>query len=215
MRDRWRLGLVLGLVALAWAGVFFAPEVRERLDSSSLSALPRTLPGWTSVEGTPEWALPVDPHERASTRRTYQRERDTAWVSVALFTRQQEPEHLAAINLIYPEKNTVRIHRLPFSLSLNGSSDRLVGLPAMVVQRSQEQRLLVVYWYQMGHRTFGSEYAYRVALMRDILINRQADMVLVRIATPLAAEESPERALAPFRQIAPAIYAAVKAALDR
>jgi hypothetical protein len=215
VRNRWRLGLVLGLLALAGATAFFAPAVSERWDASSLPALPRTLAGWTSVDGAPEWALPVDPNERSAVRRTYQRGPDTAWVSVVLFSGQHEPDRRSAINLIHPEKNTVRIDRMPFDLALNGSPDRAVSLPAVLIQRTHDERLLVVYWHQMGYRAYGNEYAYRLALMRDILIDRHADMVLVRIAAPLAVGENPEQGLAHFRQIAPAIYAAVTTALDR
>lgn len=208
MRPAWRLGLVLGFLFLAGAAIVFAPAVREQRGHALLALAPSPA-GWTSIDGAPEWALPVDPNERSAVRRTYQRGPETLWVSVALFTGQQEPERRAAINLIYPEKNTVRIDRLPFTLSLNGSTDRPLDLPAMVIQRHQEQRLLVVYWHQMGRQAYGSEYAYRLALTRDILFTRRADSALVRIAAPLPPGGSPEQGLVPLREVAPAIYAAV------
>ncbi|MBI2527060.1 MAG: exosortase-associated EpsI family protein [Candidatus Rokubacteria bacterium] len=211
MRPPWRLGLLLGLLLVAGATIVLIPGVREQRDHALLALAPSPA-GWTSLEGAPEWALPVDPNGRSALRRTYQRGPDTLWVSVAVFSRQQEPERRAAINLIYPERNTVRIDRLPFTLSLNGSPDPPLELPAMVIQRDQERRLLVVYWHQMGRRAYGSEYAHRLALTRDILFARRADSVLVRIATPLPPEGTLDQRLGPLREIAPALYAAVRLA---
>ena len=213
MRAGWRLAVVLALLAAAGSVSFLAPRVGERSGGAGLYGLPATLGGWTAGEAVPDGALPEDPNEKIVVRRGYRRGERVAWVSVALFSRQDLPDRRASLNLIYPERNATRIDPMPLTLALNGSPDRTLTLPAVVVQR-EEQRLLVAYWHQIGPRAYGGEYAYRLALMRDILVDHAADMVLVRIAVPIAAGESPSQALGPVREIAPALYAAVKAALD-
>jgi EpsI family protein len=205
----WRLWLLLGLIGLAAAAVALVPAVSEQRPQALLFLAP-TLPGWIPTEGAPEWALPPDPAERTAVRRTYERGADTVWVSVALFTGQQDPKRRVAINRIYPERNTVRIDRLPFALALNGSPSHPLGLPAVLVQRSEEQRLLVVYWHQMGGRAYGGEYAHRLALTRDIVFARRADSVLVRIAVPITAGTPPDRALRVAAEMAPALFDATR-----
>jgi EpsI family protein len=202
---------VLGLLAAAGGVILLAPSVGERSGGAGLYGLPSALSGWTVAPGAPDTALPVDPNEKISVRRTYRRGDRVLWVSVALFGRQDLPDRRASLNLIYPEKNTTRIERLPFALALNGSVDSALSLPTVMVQREQQQRLLVVYWHQLGTHAYGNEYRYRLAMMRDILLDRRADMILVRIGAPLESEERPEQALALVKELAPALYAAVKA----
>jgi hypothetical protein len=45
------------------------------------------------------------------------------WVSIALFTRQDDPDQRASINRIYPERNTSRIERIALPITLNGVPD--------------------------------------------------------------------------------------------
>ena len=156
--------------------------------------------------------LPSDPNEKAALRRSYRRGERAAWVSIALFTRQDDPNRRASINRIYPEERTSRIDRIALPITLDGRPDGSVSVPAMVGQKEQH-RLVVVYWYQLGHRAYGNVYAYRLALMREILFNRQADAALVRIAIPLQATEPVDGSLRLVSEIAPPLYAATTHAL--
>lgn len=201
-----RLAVVLALVAVAAAAVYLHRPAVEAPGPPRLYGLPWTLAGWQGADGAPERVLPVDPAELARVRRTYRRSGQTAWIAVAAFTRQDVPKRRASINLIYPRRHTASIEQLTLPLSLNGSPGSTATLPAVVV-RSEDQRFVVVYWRQLGSRVHGSDYGYRLALMRSSLLSGKADMILVRIAVPLPPSGGMDEALSAVAGLAPAVHA--------
>jgi EpsI family protein len=208
MRAAWRLALVLALLGAAAAALYFAPPVREMTGAAVLYKLPAVLGAWTATDGAPEWVLPIDPNERGAVRRTYRDGPRVAWVSAALFTRQDDSRRKPSINLIYPQERVSLIERVPLRVALNGSPAQAQALPAVVVH-DRGQRLVVGYWHQIGSRAYGNEYSYRAALLRDILLSRRADAILVRIAVPARPEEGLAGALGAVAELAPPIYAAL------
>jgi EpsI family protein len=209
-----RLLVVLGLVGLAGAGLYLVPPVREPRSPAVLYALPAAVGAWTSIEGVPETTLPVDPKEVGSVRRTFQRGKQTAWVTVALYGRQDDPRRRASLNHLYVERRSGRVDRLELPVALNGTPDTRIALSGRLVTHGPE-RILVAYWYQVGRRPLGNESGFRLALMRSILLSRQADSALVRIAVPLREGERPEAAALPVLvELAPALHASVNRALD-
>ncbi|HET8575945.1 MAG TPA: EpsI family protein [Methylomirabilota bacterium] len=212
MGATWRLALVLGLLAAAAAVVYLVPSVRDGINTAALYGFPVTMDGWTATEGLPDWALPGDPRERAAIRRTYRRGQEQAWVSVAVFTRQDDVSRRASINLIYPERNSSLLEPVPISLSLSGGAGTELGVPARLVHQ-ERQRILVAYWHQIGRRSFGREVPYRLALMRDLILSRRGDSVLVRIAVPVEPTASTAAPLRTIKALAPLLHRAVNETL--
>jgi len=212
VRVGWRLAVLLGLLAAAGGLIVLTPEVREGQSGSRIHSLPAEIAGWTATEGAPESALPIDPNEKASIRRAYRRDERVIWVSIALFTRQDDPDQRASINRIYPERNTSRIEQMTLPITLNGMPDSVITVPAVVVHTGEE-RLVVVYWHQLGQRAYGSDYRYRLALMREVLFARRGDAVLVRLAIPVEPSEAPRDMLRATSELAPALHAALIQAL--
>ncbi|HKX02626.1 MAG TPA: EpsI family protein, partial [Methylomirabilota bacterium] len=175
---RARLIAVLALLALAAGAIVLTPRVRECPRAAPLEGLPTILAGWTDADGIPDETLPIDPSEVAAVRRTYRSGPRVAWVSVALFTRQDDPERRASINRIYPEQDVSRVERA----ALPGASPR----PNAVVVSRRDRRVVVAYWYQIAGRTYASETRFRLALMREILLARRGDSLLARVAVPVA-----------------------------
>jgi EpsI family protein len=194
MRAGRRLVVVLGLLTATAAGWYLASPVRECASAAVLDELPGTLHGWTGAEGIPDGMLPGDPSEAARVRRTYRSGRRVAWVSVALFTRQDEPDRRASINRIYPEKDVSRVERVT-----------LPRVDAALVSGA-DRRFLVAYWRQIGRRTYASELRFRLALMREILFARRGDSLLVRVAVPVG-PDGPAEALATAAELTPILEA--------
>jgi len=207
VRASRRMAVLLGLVAAAAATITLAPPVREERNGA-LHALPSTIGDWLATEGAPEWALPIDPNENVTVRQTYRQGERIVWVSVAFFSRQDDPSRRNSLSSIYPEVSASRIDRFALPITLDGASQSAVSVPAVVIYRNQ-QRQVVVYWHQLGRRAYGSEYKYRLALMREVLFQRRADTLLVRVAIPLNATQTPEDALTIVSEIAPPLYAAL------
>lgn len=101
--------------------------------------------------------------------------------------------------------------------------DALVSQPASVetaggvvqvnrylLQRNQE-KALVLYWYQGRGRIEANEYAVKWDLLRDAALRRRSDEALVRVLVPVVGSE--EEALRLATQVAQQIIPAVDAAL--
>jgi EpsI family protein len=208
MGAAWRFPTVLLLLVAAGGIVYLVPSVHDGSNTAALYAFPVTLDSWTGSEGAPEWALPVDPRERAAIRRTYRRGEKLAWVSVAVFTRQDDVSRRTSINFIYPERNSSLLEPVSLVVSLDGAAPSPISLPARLVHQ-ERRRILVAYWHQIGRNPFGSELGYRAAMMRDLIVSRRGDSILVRIALPVAPEEPVAEPLRTVSALAPLLHQAV------
>jgi EpsI family protein len=63
----------------------------------------------------------------------------------------------------------------------------------MLTQNNQ-LRVLVLYWYQVGDRTFGGELEKRINLIRDSVLHGRSDSAIIRLATPVGQSEHLEQA---------------------
>ena len=211
MSNNWRLGIVLGLLAGAAGVAYGTPPVPEREGPGVLDRLPTTLAGWTATDGVPESLLPPDPRERAAVRRTYRSGQRIAWISVALFTRQDDPLRRVSVNRIYPEQQVALVEPVDITVALDGPSP--TTLRARVIHRGREQQHAIVYWHQIQRRTYGSEYSFRWALMRRVLVARRGDSALVRIAVPVDQMDL-ARSLGSIVELGPPLHAALAGMLS-
>jgi EpsI family protein len=207
MSTGWRLGVILVLFAAAAAVLHTARPVTGAVNPFSLFALPMVMGPWSGAEGVPEEILPFDPSEKLSVRRTYRNGSRVAWVSVALFVGQDNETRRASVNKIYPQRAVSLIEPVSFAVSLAGPGSSPIALPTAIVHQDA-RRLLVVYWHQIGARVYGGEYRFRLALMRDLILTRHADTLLVRIATPANAGLPLSDELSLVASLAPSVYGA-------
>ena len=214
MRIGWRLGVVLVIFGAAGAILHTATPVTSAVNPASLFSVPPQVGAWTSVDGVPDDILPLDPNEKLSVRRTYQRGPQTAWVSVALFVGQSDETRQASINKIYPQRNVSLLERMPVTVSLGAPPAEASRIPAVLVHQ-EAREFLVAYWHQIGGRVFGNEYRFRMALMRGLLFDRRADTLLVRIAAPAGKESQTTEALAAVSELGSAVHAALSAEFSR
>lgn len=208
MRIGWRLSTTLSLFAVTAAILHVAPPVKGAMSPVSLYALPTTPGMWSGVEGAPEDALPIDPNEKFSVRRTYRNGDRVAWVSVALFGDQDGEARRASINKIYPLRNVSIIEPVSLIVSLNGPVTSPVALRAVVIHQGSQQ-LLVAYWHQIGNQVYGNDYRFRFALMREVIFARRGDSLLVRIATPASPEFRRADDLTAMAELASSIHGAL------
>jgi EpsI family protein len=201
-----RLGVVLGLLAGVVGGMHWLPPVRDREAPALGQALPSTLGRWTATDGVPEAFLPSDGHEAAAVRRTYRNGERVAWISVARFTHQDEPLRRPFVQHISPETHVALIEPAGLTMALDGARPTTVS--AWVIHRGDRQHV-VVYWHQIGGRVYGSEYWYRWALGRRILLARRGDSLLVRIAVPVDPPQGLPPSLSVAAELGPPVYAAL------
>ena len=205
MKTGWRLAVILGLLTGTAAVLYLAPPVTSAVNPVAIYAVPAMLGPWSSVEGVPEEILPLDPNERASVRRTYRNGDRIAWVSVALFVGQDNAARQSSINKIFPERSASRIEPVSFAAKLNAAAESSIALPIVIIHQDSRS-LLVAYWHQIGARVYGSEYDFRLALMRDMVLTRRADSMLIRIAIPLDPKPPLAMDLTMVERLASALY---------
>jgi len=203
----WHLSVTLALLAVAGAAIHLTPAVPDSESSRAVISIPETLGGWTSTEGAPEALLPRAPNDKSGPRRTYRKAGREALVSIAPFTRQDDPGRRSSINLIHPLRGTSLIESSWLDLKLGQPGEKAASLPAAVVHEGN-RRLAVLYWHQIGRQTYSSPYRLRLVLLGQILFARQADMFLVRIAVPDTGTERTPAALRTAGEIAPFLYKA-------
>ena len=206
MKMGWRLGMTLVLFGAGAAVLHLAPPVKAAVNPVLLFALPMTLGEWSGADGVPDEILPRDPSEKLSVRRTYRGGGHVAWVSVSLFVAQDEEARRGSINKIYPQHNVSLIEAVPFTARLGARSVSPVELPAVLVHQ-EGGRLLVAYWHQIGNSVYGSEYGFRLALMRDLIFARRADALLIRIALPVGPDGRARESLDVVGPLAASLYA--------
>jgi len=192
-----RLATVLILFGMAAFLLHSAAPVTSAVNPASVYAVPNSLGTWTGSDGVPEEVLPVDASEKISVRRTYRHG-----------VGQDNEIRRASVNRIYPGRAVNRIEPVSLTAPLYEAGTSPVPLAAVIVQQ-EGRRLLVAYWHQIGRRVFGNEYSFRVALMRDIVVDRHADSMLVRIAMPAGPESQLSADLAVVERLAVDLYASL------
>ena len=208
MKLGWRVGMILMLFGAGAAVLHLAPPVKAAVNPGLLFGLPMTLGEWSGADGVPDDILPRDPNEKLSVRRTYRGRDHVAWISVSLFVAQDEEARRGSVNKIYPQHNVSLIEAVPFTARLGTPPVSPIRLPAVLVHH-ESGRLLVAYWHQIGNNVYGSEYGFRLALMRNLILTRRADTLLIRIATPASRERPMADDLAVVTSIAPTVHAAL------
>ena len=86
------------------------------------------------------------------------------------------------------------------TIPISGGHDIVVN--EYVIQKGQDKQM-VFYWYQSRGRVIASEYAGKFWMMADAISRDRTDGSLVRVITPINAEEAEARSrLAAFTQMA-------------
>lgn len=101
------------------------------------------------------------------------------------------------------------------------NSARIAAAPADAIHgtwmtlQNASARQLVLYWYQDGRETIGSEVAYRIHQAKRRILHRRTDGAVIRIATPIADGEDMEQARERLGKFAAQLYSELVKVLPR
>jgi len=93
----------------------------------------------------------------------------------------------------------------PAALPLDGATS-ILGQWMLARKGQGQARELILYWYQIGSRTYGGELEHRIAQIRRLFFERRSDGAIVRISTSLRNEEPIEAAQRRLREFAIRLY---------
>jgi EpsI family protein len=175
--------LAVGLIGATAAVSNLSREGGRPPANAALGHIPTVLPGWSSTDRAPAGIMRSDPSAEAEVVRAYQNGSQTLWVSVGYYAHQDQGRHPAARKLLFPGGGW-NLNEQSTRIALDGKMGGTI--PAtLVVMESGDRSLAVLYWYQIGRRSVGSDHWYRALLVFNRLVRGRSDAALVRIASPV------------------------------
>jgi EpsI family protein len=172
-----------------------------------LADLPVTLGAWSQVgDGALSPAEIELLKPTSSLMRTYAGEQSRASILMAYFARQKPGE------TIHSPKNCIPSSWTPVSASIQTIESGGEKFPVNVYRIANENdRRLLLYWYQSPRRIVASEYGVKLYLIQDSLLARRSDGLLARIEI---SEQDPQ-ALEHARHLAADLIPAIQNLLRR
>ena len=171
------------------------------------------IPGWIAEAGAPVEVLPPDAAARSHLLATYRRPGSTLWLAVGSYPDERDGQKPAAHDLLFPAHGwsdlSERRERIPL-----GDGGRSIGANVLVM-RTPERRLVVMYWYQIGALTVASDHWYRTRLLWNRLSAARADSALVRLASEVPAGLDAAAVLEIEKQFVASFYPALLHQLTR
>lgn len=147
-----------------------------------LALFPGVVADWAGQRDLPDGIMVRDPNADDFFVRSYVRGGTTVWLSVAYYRRQWESRRLLAATQLEPRVGWIEPRHGTREVLLSPDADRTVAT-GTVLLRQGEERYALMYWYQLGDRTFSSTLRYRAALLVNSLLRRRSDGALIRVAT--------------------------------
>jgi EpsI family protein len=176
--------LAVGLIGAAVAMANVAREPGQPPPSIALGRIPTVLPGWSSTDRVPAGVMPPDPSAETELIRGYQNGTQTVWVSVGYYTRQSQGRRPAARRLLFPGSGWTNLSERSTRIVLDGAPAGTIPATQIVVE-AEGRSLAILYWYQIGRHSVGSDHWYRAQLLFNRLVHGRSDGVLIRIASPV------------------------------
>jgi len=158
-----------------------------------LDSIPSVLAEWRPAAPPPDEILPRDPRAADSLGRGYTDGTRTSWVAVGYYPNQTDTRRPATGDLVYPRRGWTDLSSETVSIPRTGTSALAANL---VLVRRGDQRVVILYWYQLPGGTIGSDHLYRARLIWNRIVHRRADGALVRVAAPVPPGGSPAQVIA-------------------
>ena len=186
--------VTLALCATA-AVVIAAPRaVHDVPPAMPLEFVPLRLAGWVATEPGEASVLPMDRGVPEHLGRAYDKDGQRVWVSVDYYPNQAEGRRPPARSLLFPSQGWSDLSEQEVSVPLPGGAERLPA--TLILMRSRDRRLAILYWYQLQGRGIASDHWYRATLLYNRLVRGRADGALIRIATAMPETTGAAEALA-------------------
>ena len=212
-RDVTYFLVVVAVLVSAGAVVLLPGRGAPTAAPVAMELRPPEVPGWSAASGAPVEVLPPDGAARSHLFATYRREGSTLWLAVGSYPDEHDGQKPAAHDLLFPSHGwsdlSERHERIPL-----GDGGRSISANVLVM-RTPERQLVVMYWYQIGELNVASDHWYRTRLLWNRVTAARADSALVRLASEVPARAGAEAVLETERQFVARLYPALLHQLSR
>jgi EpsI family protein len=204
---RWWVAL---LVLLAAATLEYAlPQAEAPVPHARLQNLPLAMAGFTAQDFRIEPRLVAASSVDAYLNRIYRDDSgNEVGVYVGYYKNQRAGDSVHSPKNCFPGSGWQAVYSSRIALPLQRSGKSEVNL---YIVENEQQRFVVLYWYQSHGRIIASEYRAKYFTVRDAILLHRTDSALVRITVPAAGDEARARrsAIAFATQIAPQLDAVI------
>ena len=174
-----------------------------------LETFPVALGGWIRADSVDDDGLAPDLQAEQRLARTFTRGATTLKVYVGCYRKQPPPSEL-----FLPSRGWTTLERRLAVISLDARGAQSLGANLEVLQ-TEDQRIVLLYWYQIDAQSIAGEHWYRALLLWNRFVHGRAESALVRIASPLARSGDPASAAAAQAEFVRVFYPELMRALAR
>ena len=206
---------VLVVVVLVSAGAVLMVPARGSSTAAPLAGDLRApeVSGWILDGDVPAEVLPRDAAARAHLLGTYRRDGSTLWLAVGYYPDERDGQRPAAQDLLFPPSGWSDLTERREAIAL-GDGGRSIAANVLVM-RTQERRLVVMYWYQIGELNIASDHWYRTRLLGKRLVGERADSALVRLVSEVPVGTEPAAVIDVEKQFVASLYPTLLHQLSR
>lgn len=182
MRRNIAFALVVFLLGLTAAFQQWVSKTREIELPRPLYLFPSEVKEWVSRDGVTKGVIAEDRNADDSLLRMYGRDGRAIWLSVSYYRRQWEAHRLLAATRLDAGSGWIEPKHGSLRVPVRSAGGDVINAATLVLRRG-EQRYAVLYWYQLGERSFQNVYAYRLALLMHSLVRRRSEGALIMVAS--------------------------------
>jgi EpsI family protein len=182
---RWWLAIIV-LLAAAFESAL--PRAEAPTPPARLQNLPESIAGWTAEDVPIEPRLVVASRVDSYLNRVYRRESgEGIGLYVGYYKSQRAGDSVHSPKNCLPGAGwqAVRSSRIAFTMGQSFSPEA-----NLYIVENEQQRYVVLYWYQSHGHVIASEFRAKYQTMHDALVLHRTDSALVRITVPVAGDEA-------------------------
>ncbi|MEZ5317513.1 MAG: EpsI family protein [Vicinamibacterales bacterium] len=192
MSLRLRVAIVLGALAMAWAGVLRADRPEPALPRTAFALFPMTIEDWQGV-AQPRFSEDVERVLGADdylTRAYVRPDRASIGLFIGYWASQRTGDTMHSPLNCLPGAGWEPVSQSRLAMP---AADGLPGgdVNRIVIQKGLD-RQLVLYWYQSHGRLVASEYWGKIQLVTDAVRLNRTDGAIVRVIVPIGNDPDAE-----------------------
>jgi EpsI family protein len=186
--------VAVAMLGAAGVGLLWTSGGRPSAPVARLDQVAHSLGGWQASNHVPAEVLPEDSRAPVQIVRTYHRQGETIWVAVSYYPTQTGRQRPPARDLLFPGSGWTDLSERVVDVQFGETSqDRIPA--TLILRRSGQGRVAVLYWYQLAGRAVASDHGYRARLLANRLLRGRSDGALVRVAVALRDEVTSQGAV--------------------
>jgi EpsI family protein len=182
-----------------------------------LSRFPAEVAEWRCTETDRTDEAYIDPNaDEAISRRCEGSENNVRmWLSIGYIARQQPGKRLHSPRFHYPNNDPQwrYVSSQPVDIPIDAAAVASIRVNQTMLQYGTGEPTVILYWYQVGKRSFSNEYRYRWALFKGSVIHGRTDAAVIRIAAQVRRQQTVDVVLSSEQRLARALYPAIMKAL--